>query len=40
MSELENKEAIELSLDELNEVAGGAFKPLPPKTGFIVYHIS
>ena len=40
MSELENKEAIELSMDEMNEVAGGAFKPLNPKRGFIVYQIS
>ena len=40
MSELENKEAIELSMDEMNEIAGGAFKPLNPKRGFIVYQIS
>lgn len=40
MSEFENLEAVELNLDEMNEIAGGAFKPLPPKTGFIVYQIS
>ena len=32
MSEFENKEAIELSLEEMNEVAGG-YKPLAPKKG-------
>ena len=40
MSELENMEAIELSAEELNEVTGGKFKPLPAKKGFIVYQIS
>ena len=34
MSEFENKEAIELSLEEMNEVAGG-YKPLAPKKGYI-----
>ena len=40
MSEFENMEAMELDLNEMNEVAGGAFKPLPVKRGFIVYQIS
>ena len=39
MSELEHKEAIELSMDEMNEVAGGAFKPLEPKKGYFIYQI-
>ena len=39
MSEFENKEAIELSLEEMNEVAGG-YKPLAPKKGYIVYQIA
>ncbi len=39
MSEFENMEAVELSLEEMNEAAGGAFKPLPPKEGFVVYKI-
>ncbi len=39
MSEWENKAAEELSVEEMNEIAGGAFKPLPIKTGFIVYQI-
>ena len=39
MSEFENIEAIELSAEEMNEVAGGAFKPLTPKVGFQIYKI-
>ena len=39
MSEMENKEAMELDLEQMNEVAGGKYQPLPPKKGFIVYHI-
>ncbi len=39
MSEFENKEAIELSLEEMNGVAGG-YKPLAPKKGYIVYQIA
>ena len=39
MSEFENMEAMELTVEQMNEIAGGAFKPLPPKTGFIVYQI-
>ena len=40
MSEFENLEAVELDMNEMNEVAGGAFKPLPDKRGFIIYQIS
>ena len=40
MSEFENLEAVELDMNEMNEVAGGAFKPLPDKPGFIIYQIS
>ena len=40
MSEFENLEAVELNMNEMNEVAGGAFKPLPDKRGFIIYQIS
>ena len=40
MSEFENLEAMELNEKELNEIAGGAFKPLPDKPGFIIYQIS
>ncbi len=41
MSEFENLEASELSMDEMNEVSGGAsrFDPLPAKTGFTVYKV-
>ena len=39
MSEFENMEAMELSLDEMDKVAGGAFKPLDPKKGYVVYQI-
>ena len=39
MSELENMEAMELNLEEMDKVAGGAFKPLDPKKGYIVYQI-
>ncbi len=39
MSEFENFEAKELNLEEMDKVAGGAFKPLDPKKGFIVYQI-
>ena len=40
MSEFENLEAVELDMNEMNEVAGGAFKPLPDKRGFLIYQIS
>ena len=39
MSEFENKPAVELSESEMNEIAGGAFKRLAEKEGFIVYQI-
>lgn len=39
MTDFENMEAVELNAEEMNEVAGGAFKALPAKTGFIVYRI-
>ena len=39
MSEFENMEAMELNLEEMDKVAGGAFKPLDPKKGFVVYQI-
>ena len=39
MSEFENNPAVELSMEELNAAAGGAFKKLAEKEGFIVYKI-
>ena len=39
MSEFENMEAMELNLEEMDKVAGGAFKPLEPKKGYFVYQI-
>ncbi len=41
MSEFENTEAMELSLDEMNEAAGGAnrYKALTEKAGFVVYKV-
>ena len=39
MSKFENTEAIELNLEELEKVVGGAFKPLPPKEGYFIYQI-
>ncbi len=41
---MENIENIEMIAEELNpeqmaEVAGGAFRPLPEKDGFIVYQV-
>ena len=38
MSELENK-AMELNENEMNEVSGGAYKPLPYKPGYFQYQI-
>ena len=40
MTDIENMEAIELSAEEMNEVAGGAWRRLPEKKGFIIYQIS
>jgi len=34
-----NWEATELTEEELKGVDGGAFRPLPAKDGFMVYHI-
>ncbi len=39
MSEIEKKAAIELTAEEMDRIVGGAYKPLPPKEGFIVYQI-
>ena len=39
MTNFEDTMAVELSDAELNEVAGGAYKPLPAKAGFKVYKI-
>ena len=39
MSKFENMEAIELNLEEMEKVVGGAFKLLEPKKGFFVYQI-
>ncbi len=41
MSEIEilNKDTNELNLDQMNEVSGGAYKPLPYKPGFAQYII-
>ena len=37
MSEINNN--IELNMEEMNEVAGGAFKKPAAKTGFLIYQI-
>ena len=34
MSEFENMEAMELNTEEMEEVSGGKYKPLPPKRGW------
>ncbi len=39
MSEFENNNAVELNENEMNEIAGGAFKRPSEKEGFIVYQI-
>ena len=40
MTTFENKEAMELNVEEMNEVAGGTYyKKLPAMEGFIVYKI-
>ena len=39
MSEFENKNAMELNLDEMEEAAGGKYKPLPTKRGYFQYQI-
>ena len=39
MSKFENTEAIELNLEELDKVVGGAFKTLEPKKGYFIYQI-
>ena len=41
MSEFENMEALELSMDEMDKAAGGAnrYKPLNEKAGFIIYKV-
>ena len=41
MSEFENNEAMELSIDELGKAAGGdsRFSRLPAKAGFIIYKV-
>ena len=39
MTELENMEAIELTAEEMNEIAGGAFKKPAEKKGYIIYQI-
>ena len=39
MSELENYEAIEMTAEEMAEVAGGAYKKPPTKKGFMIYKI-
>ena len=39
MSEFENSNAVELNENEMNEIAGGAFKRPSEKEGFIVYQI-
>ena len=39
MSEILNKEAVELNAEQLNAVNGGAYKPLPYQPGFAQYVI-
>ncbi len=42
MSEFENFEAMELSMDEMDKVSGGAadrFKPLTAKNGYTIYKV-
>ena len=39
MDEMKMPEVRELTMEEMDMAAGGAFKPLPPKQGFIVYQI-
>ena len=39
MSKFENREVRELNPEEMDKVVGGAYKPLPPKEGFIIYKI-
>ena len=41
MSEFENMEALELSMDELDQAAGGAsrYNRLAEKAGFIIYKV-
>ena len=41
MSEFENMEALELSMEEMDQAAGGAsrYKPLSQKAGFIIYKV-
>ncbi len=41
MSEFENMEALELSLEEMDQAAGGAsrYAPLKAKTGYIIYKV-
>ena len=42
MSEFENLEAMELSMDEMDQAAGGAnrYKALTPKDGFFAYKVA
>ena len=37
--ELKAMEAVELNPEELERAAGGKYRPLPPKEGYIVYQI-
>ena len=41
MSEFENMEAVELSMDELDQAAGGAsrYAPLKSRIGFLIYKV-
>ena len=39
MPEFENMEAMELNTEEMEEVSGGKYKPLPPKRGYFQYQI-
>ena len=39
MSEFEAKNAVELSLEEMDKIAGGAFKRPEEKEGYFVYQI-
>ncbi len=39
MTDFENMEAVELSLEEMDQVAGGAFKRPDEKKGFQIYQI-
>ena len=39
MSDFENMEAVELTMEEMNEIAGGAFKKPEPKAGFLLHQV-